>query len=694
MADLSDTDRRMLLEAVDHYQAGRLADAEALLGQVLESEPDDFDSVHLLGLVRHARGDHAQAIEILNRAAGLLPTNADVWVNLAEAHRAAGRPADAEPALRRGLSLDPDHLMGHNNLSVVLHKLGRNDEALALVQWTLRRAPNFDQAWNNLGMIRLALGDAEGAVEACRRALSLRPDMPEALVNLGMTFQAVRNLDAAQEAFERAVAVQPGRRDALHNLGSVLRDKGLLDDAEAVCRRAIAGDPGDATAWCSLGGVLKDKGLHDEGLAAFRRACELAPESIHLPSGVLFTMLTHPGVELEEIATAHRQWGRRMIQSVPAPAPHTNDRNPDRRLRIGYVSPDFRTHVVARNLLPLMQNHDKEQVEIFCYADLIRPDQRTSQFQACADHWRNVTGKSADEVARIVRDDCIDILVDLALHTQGNRLPVFARKPAPVQFTFAGYPGTTGLPTIDYRITDSILDPPGQNDDLYVERSLRLETCWWCYHPDAEEPMPGPLPALAAGHVTFGCLNKFGKVTPDAVRAWRRILSAVPRSRLMVMCGQGSHRDAFRAAVAEVGVQADRIEFHDRMAVSRYLALYRQIDIALDTYPYNGHTTSLDALWMGVPVVSWAGRPVVSRAGLSQLSRLGLQHLVADSADGYVDKAVALASDLTGLAEIRAGLRQRMRTSVLMDGQAFARGIEKLYRQAWREWCRRPATPP
>lgn len=250
MAELSDTDRQMLLEAVDHYQAGRLADAERLLRRVLSVAPEDFDTVHLLGLVRHGQGDDRQAIEILSRAAELLPDNADVWVNLAEAHRAAGEIAEAEPLLRRGLALDPAHLMGHNNLSVVLHKLGRNDEASAQVQWTLRRAPNFDQAWNNLGMIRLALGDPDAAVEA------------------------------------------------------------------------------------------------------FRRACELAPESIYLPGGVLFTMLTHPAVELEEIAEAHRQWGLRMMQDLPAPAPHTNDRDPDRRLRIGYVSPDFRTHVVPATFCP------------------------------------------------------------------------------------------------------------------------------------------------------------------------------------------------------------------------------------------------------------------------------------------------------------------------------------------------------
>jgi predicted O-linked N-acetylglucosamine transferase (SPINDLY family) len=356
-------------------------------------------------------------------------------------------------------------------------------------------------------------------------------------------------------------------------------------------------------------------------------------------------------------------------------------------LRIGYVSPNFREHCQSLFTLPLFSKHDHERFEIICYAGFQIADETTQRLRGMVDGWRDTARMDDAAVAELVREDGIDILVDLTMHMTNGRPMLFARKPAPVQVAWLAYPGTTGLAAIDYRLTDPHLDPAGEQDDHYAEKSWRLPDTFWCYDPGSAEPAVNDLPALTRGVVTFGCLNNFCKVSDRALALWGAVLAAVPKSRLVLLAPAGAARQRVLATLAGCGIESGRIEFVGRQPRGAYLRTYHQIDIGLDTVPYNGHTTSLDCYFMGVPVVTLVGRTVVGRAGLSQLTNLGLSELVGRTEGDFVRIAVDLAGDLPRLAQLRAGLRDRMRRSPLMDAARFARGVEAAYREMWRRWC-------
>jgi predicted O-linked N-acetylglucosamine transferase (SPINDLY family) len=407
-------------------------------------------------------------------------------------------------------------------------------------------------------------------------------------------------------------------------------------------------------------------------------------------SNKIFTTLFHPAYDTAAILRETSRWQEQLAPKTIADD-HRNDRSIDRRLRIGYVSPHLRDHVVGRNIAPLFQHRDRGQFEVFCYSSGCPPDRFNRKFRELADEWREIGTSTDDDAAAQIRQDEIDILVDTSLHLAGNRLPIFARKPAPVQVTCFGYPGTTGLKAIDYRLTDPYLDPFGACDDAYTEASIRLAHSFWCYDPQAMDvancPEPGPLPALAAGRITFGCLNNFRKINDAVVQLWARVLGRVPSSRILALAPRGRHRARLAKRFGELGVAAERVDFIDRESHKRYLESYRRLDIALDTFPYNGHTTSLDAYWMGVPVVTRIGATVVARAGYSQTCNLGLSELAAETDDQFVAIASSLAADLPRLSEIRSSLRSRMRASPLCDAAEWTRGIESAYREIWKDWC-------
>jgi predicted O-linked N-acetylglucosamine transferase (SPINDLY family) len=384
----------------------------------------------------------------------------------------------------------------------------------------------------------------------------------------------------------------------------------------------------------------------------------------------------------------HRRWNQQHAEPLKKLIqPHTNNRDPDRRLRVGYVSPDFREHIVGQNLLPLLREHDHQQMEIFCYANLVRADALTEQFRRYADVWRSIAGLSDSQAVDLVRHDRIDILVDLTLHMGNSRLVIFAYKPAPVQVTYLGYCGSTGMEAMDYRLSDPYLDPSDSDLSVYSERTIRLPETYWCYGVAGPTPDPSPPPAATTGYLTFGCLNNSIKLSPPARDLWAEILRGVPRSRLIVHSHPGAHLDAVRERFAGKGISTDRLEFPSRQAWPEYVRTYGRIDIALDPFPWGGGITTCDALWMGVPVVSLVGRTAVGRGGASILSNVGVPELIARTPEQYVQIATDLAKDLPRLAELRRTLRGRMQASPLMDAPRFARNVEAAYRQMWRNWC-------
>jgi protein O-GlcNAc transferase len=543
------------------------------------------------------------------------------------------------------------------NLALAAHQSGNLIEARALYHQVLAEHPNHPDALHLSGMIKFQTGDHQAALELIGRAITIRPD-PIYLANLSGVFRALGRPDAAVAAAEQALKQNPNLPEAYNNLGSALRDRGQIEAA----------------------------------IASFERAVALRPTYAKADSNRVYALLYQPGLDPATIDRQTRLWATRHAAGPQfAFLPHDNDRSPVRRLRIGYLAPHFCKHVMSLSTLPLLRNHDHAAFEIICYSHTFRPDPVTDLFRSAADQWRDIAMLTDAEAAEQIRRDQIDILVDLNLHMSDNRLLIFARKPAPIQVSTLGYPGATGLPAIDYRLTDRYLDPPGENDGYYSERSIRLPDALHCFDPRATEtdplPEPNALPALTNGHITFGSLNQFCKVNDQVLKLWAQVLRAAPGSHFRLTAPKGESRQRVIAAFSSHGVSSDRIAFIESQPRPRFLAEYHRIDICLDTFPFNGHTTGFESAWMGVPFVTRIGPTPASRVGLCMLSHLDLPDLAARSDDEYLSIAAALAADLPRLQLLRRTLRPALEASPLTDASRYARSFEAAYRDTWRTWC-------
>jgi protein O-GlcNAc transferase len=530
-----------------------------------------------------------------------------------------------------------------------------------------------------------------------RQILAQQPNHADALHNLGAIALHMGHTDSAVDLFRRTIAVLPGYEEAHSNLGIALKEKGQVDEAIAAYRQALALKPDYPQAHNNLGNALLFHGQLTEAIAAFRQAIRLNPSYPDAHSNLVLAMHYHPAFDARTISREQAHWNHQHAEPLRGfIARHLNDRNPERRLRIGYVSGDFKDHPVGRFLLPLFARHDKNQVEVFAYSHVLAPDAITQRLRQHADCWRNIAGLSDSQAADLIRNDQIDVLVDLAGHTGGNRLLVFARKPAPVQATWLGYPDRTGLETMDYRLTDGLADPPEASEGLASERLaserlIRLPQTAWCFEaPQGNFPHDERMPS-AATPLTFGSFNNFSKVTAPMLELWARILRSTPDSRLFIKAkalGSQSVIRRVREIMEAGGVASDRVELQTwRKTQEEHLAAYRQAHIALDTFPYHGTTTTCEAMWMGVPVVTLAGTSHVSRVGVSLLTNTGLRELIAQSEEEYVRIAIGLANDLPRLREVRSDLRGRIEKSSVMDAVRFAGNVEAAYRQMWRTYC-------
>jgi predicted O-linked N-acetylglucosamine transferase (SPINDLY family) len=650
--------------AVRQQTAGQVREAERIYQRILAVEPGHLGSLQNAAAIAYQTGRPLVAAELLRRAISVRPDDAGLLSNLGSVLAAATQVEGAIDAFQKAAALKPDAAQIHSNLGNALLAIGRSQEAIEAYSKALALDPGLADAHSNLAVALSALGRRQEAIAEFRRAVALRPRFVHAWNNLGTALREAGELDESIVACEQALAIDPNFLPAHHNLGNTLRDAGELDQAVERYRIASSGGNNPASA-----------------------------------DDLLLALLLHPNVTARQVWDEHVRWNEVYARPLAPPLLEQNgvERNGDaassktscvpvslRRLRVGYVSPDFREHPVGRFFLPLIENHDHVGFEIFCYNDSRQSDSLTERMQAKADVSRNVHGLSDEKLAGLVREDQIEILVDLTMHTKNNRLLVFARKPAPVQVTYLAYPGTTGLATMDYRLTDPWLDPSGQ-EGFYSEKSIWLPRTFWCYGPSQHAPAVGPLPAAASGRVTFGCLNLYSKVTAVMLANWARILRQVPNSRLIVHSFRGSHRERAWDIFGAEGVERERVEFVDRVLPAEYFARYQQIDIALDTHPYPGGTTTCDALWMGVPVATMAGRTTLSRGGVSILSNVGISELIARDSEQYVQIATRLAGDLPRLSALRAGLRDRVLASPLMNAPAFARDVESAYRRMWAE---------
>ena len=571
-----------------------------------------------------------------------------------------GLVAEAEAAYRSALAATPGdadvlHLLASN-----LMLQSRNAEAVALLERVTALRPQCVEAYYNLAGALNALGKYSQAVLHLEHVLALRPDFAEAWNNLGNTLKAAGRLDEAERSYRRALELSPDFAEGVYNLGNLLHLEERIADA----------------------------------IECYRSAFTFQPSFVTAHSNYVYALNFDPGWEPHRIFAEHLAWARihaePLRMRVAAPA---TEASPDRRLRIGYVSPNFRNHAAAYFFEPVLACHDAQRFQVYCYSDVIQADAYTARLQRYGAEWRECARLADDALAQRIRQDQIDILVDLTGHTERNRLLVFARKPAPVQVTWNGYANTTGMSAMDYRITDVLADPPGMTEHLHSETLLRMPDTYMVFRPPDDSPPVNDLPAARSGRVTFGSFNAVSKITPQVVHAWSRILLSVPGARLvMATVPAGRTHDRMVAMFAANGVDPSRVELCARLPFADFLALHHRADIALDTFPFNGTTTTCHSLWMGLPVVTLAGVSHVARVGVSMLTNIGLTGMIANSVEEYVSIAIGLAQDPARLNTLRRGLRDRMLSSPLTDARRFTRHLEDRLRQVWALWCSRQSS--
>jgi len=599
-----------------------------------------------------------------------------------------GRLPDAERLYRDILSVEPSHRDALHLLGVAAYQGGRHAEALDLIRRAIALDGSHATFHNSLGAVHQALGDLPSAVAAYRTSLMLDMDHADAHGNLALALRQMGHLAEAVATLRRAVMLAPRNPVLLNSLGVSLRAIGSVAESVECYRRALAAREDFWEAHSNLGNLLKDQCLFDAALVHYQRAIELAPDKPIVRSNLLCALQYRAGTGPGDLAAAHAEFERAFGEPLRTSwRPHDNDPDPERSLRVGFLSPDLHRHPVGYFLVGVLEHLDPAEAEAFCYSTSTSPDDLTARLRARST-WHDVHSLSDDAIAERIRSDAIDILVDLAGHTGNNRILVLARKPAPVQITWAGYVGTTGLAAIDYLLADRHEIPPGA-EAHYRERVLRMPDAYVCYDAPAAPPV-GPLPALEGGRVTFGSFSNPGKLGPQVAVPWAKILHRVPGSRLLLKykgLDDPVHAGRITAMFAEQGIDRDRLILEGDAPQSELLGHYDRVDVALDPFPYGGGVTTLEALWMGVPVVTCPGDTFAGRHALTHLSAVGLTETIARDLDHYVDVAATLAGDLPALAGLRSGLRDRMAASPVCDARRFTRHLHGVLRGVWRQWA-------
>ncbi len=648
--------------AIRLHEDGRFDEAEARYRALLVRRPRDAEAMHLLGLLAHQRGSHALALKEIGAAIALAPDKAHYRFNLGNALLALGRLEEASAAFRAALALEPAHLAARSNLAQALMQDARHEEAAVELRRLLAQQPRAKTR------------------EALVRALVACADADPA---------AAANYDEAAELLATAPEQASDPLAAQLTAAHCRKQRGRFTEAAEHYRAALALQPDAAGTHNELANCYNQLGGIDEAIFHYRETYRLDPEFSAALTALLGCLNYDPACTPEASAAEHRRWAREVAARHYPPAPRF-DHAPDaeRRLHIGYVSPDFRRHPVSAIFAPVLAAHDRERFEISCYYSHAGEDAVTLRLKSLAGRWRAVAEMDDTALAEQIRADGIDILVDLAGHTTHNRLLAFARRPAPVQVSWLGYFNTTGLATMDYFLSDPWSSPTGQ-ERYYVERLVRLPQTRFCYEPPQYMPEVAPLPARSRGCITFGSLNNLSKLNASVLTLWSQVLAAVPSSRLLVQAAaldDAPNRARFAELCEKCGIAGEHLELRGFVPFEQVPRSYAEIDIALDPFPFCGGMTSLEALWLGVPVITLPGENLASRQSASMLMNLELPELIAEDRAAYVTKAATLAQDTLRLEALRAGLRRRFAQSPLMDYSGFARALEAAYRNMWRDW--------
>jgi predicted O-linked N-acetylglucosamine transferase (SPINDLY family) len=685
----------MLAQAFSAYGAGKLVEAERQCQRLTIAKPDLFDALHLLAVVQSRLGKKEEALASFDRAIEVNPDHAEALSNRGATLHDVGRFDEALANFERAIGLRTDYAKAHYNRGITLHRLGRLDEALSSYDRALSLRPDHAEVSYNRGIALHELKRLDEALGSYDRALKLRPAYAEALSNRGVVLYELKRFHDALVSYDRALTIRPDYAEALHNRGNTLQELKRFDEALASYDKALALEPNYGQALNGRGNILLNQGRIDEALVSYRRALAIKADQFDVHSNLIFACNFDPAATAADHQAERARWDERHARQFAAAArPLAHNADPNRRLRIGYVSSHFRHQAATYAFGGVLLCHDPKSFEVVCYSDCSQEDHITARLRAGVEEWHDTVGLSDQALADLIREHRVDILVDCVGHMRGHRLLVFARKPAPIQVTAWGEPTGTGLKVMDYLLADPVLVPKTERA-LLVEHVVDLPNFLGYWVPD-QLPEPGALPALARGYVTFGSFNRRNKMPDPVLRVWASMLRALPNAHLVLkdqMLADSGQRARIESMLVGEGVTAERIKLlgpSDRVA---HFAAYREIDIALDPFPHGGGMTTLDALWMGVPVVTCPGRTISSRLAAASLTALGLNGFIADSVQNYTELAVAKAADLDGLSRLRAGLRRRLADSEFGDGARYARAVERAYRDMWRRWCDAQARP-
>ena len=750
-----------LQQGMEHHKAGRLVEAKSIYEQILTDDPQNVDSLHLLGLIaldsknydvaenfirkailQHnnvplfysslgnvfkAKGQFDEAIKHYEQALTLKPDFFDVFNNYGAALLSLGRLDEALKYFEKVIAINPAHLNAIHNIAITLQNLGKHEEAIAYYKRGLTLKPDMSLLHYNLGNTFALSGKISEAIDSYLRAIQYKPDYADSFFKIGKIYQeqghyeeafkyylellslrpdgySYANLALVQQYtgqlesaiinYKRAHELLPHNFEFLNNLGMIYSELEDYQEAINYYKKALDLKPDRNKILGNLSAAYKNLGQTDEAISYLHSALDDDPSHSRIYSNLLLTMIYADSVTPEALTEAAKIFGERIADPLIRNRPFLNDGNPDRKLRIGYISPDFCRHSAHYFVEPLLKLHDREKFQIFAYSSTPREDAVTERFKKEVDHWRDIRFIDEDAAADLIESDKIDILIDLAGHTGQNSLMVLARKPAPIQVTWLGYPGTTGMNAMDYRITDLYAEPEGTTEHFNVETLWRLPEIFCCYQPHENSPAAIDHPPFEDNdYITFGCFNNFTKVTDPSLSSWAKIMEQVPRSRLLLEIA-GIHDPKFKNHIEErlqrAGMDLKRVTLEPRKPSNQYV-LYNKIDIALDPFPCVGGTTSMDTVWMGVPFVTLAGKHFVSRMGVTILTNAGMPELIAHNIDEYIKIASDLANDRERLKKMRHNLRDRVKDSPIMNQQAFARNMEAAYHEMWKAWCAKSA---
>lgn len=670
------------------YEAGQFALLEKLARELVEEFPQASIGWRALGAALQEQGRWHDALPVLRHCVALMPEDAEAHSNLALALQNLGELAAAEKHYRKALQSEPDFTQAIMNLATLLGAKGDYELAISCYRQAIDQAPSLVQAHNNLGNILQKIGKYDEALLSFRRAVEIRPDYAESHYNLGLLLEKMQRLEEAESSYLRAISMQPTHWQAMGNLGNLYRNGGRLLDAQCIDSAVLLLRPDQAGAHCNLGNTWKNLGRFDDALRCYRAALALDPGLHQAHSNLLFSLNYVESLSVLASLEEARHFGARFEQYSPVRFDRWSCEDKPEMLRVGFVSGDFRQHPVAYFLLSVLEKLSRKNLDLIAFSTFNGDDLYTRKLKPLFSSWIELQEFDDAEAARMIHKLAPHILIDLSGHTAHNRLPVFACKPAPVQATWLGYFATTGVAQIDYVIGDPYVTPPGE-ESHFTESIWRMPKSYLCFTPPEEDVVVNELPALSKGYVCFGCFNNLSKVNDAVVALWSRVLQQIPGSKLFLKSAQladpgivGTTVDRFAAW----GIQEDRLILDGGSNRIEYLQAYHHVDIALDPFPYPGGTTSVEGLWMGVPVLTRKGDRFIAHNGESIAHNTGQDEWIAEDEMDFVLKASRFAANLEALAELRKGLRGQLLASNLCDAERFSTDLEEAF---WGMWMGR-----